>query len=208
MKPSSALKLLAIALTSLSAGMLSAAAEERPRLQDYPSSYEYIQAMLAWNKAHPDGTTSTSQDIPPPAPVASAQVLDPTSEQAPPPFEITGPESLDVAVEKAREIEHPAYKEKVRYHRSTHLSFPLHSIDGQDMSQASVSETLNIKGKTEAEKKADLQRLASHLEEDPLKQKELQSADDSNRLPMPSFSGNSVLPSGPRAKVDISVSSH
>lgn len=208
MKPSTALKLLAFALTSLSAGMLSAAAEERPRLQDYPSSYEYIQAMLAWNKAHPDGTASTSQEAPLPGSVASVQVLDPTSELAPPPFEITGPESLDVAVEKARDIEHPAYKERVRYHRSTHLSFPLHSIDGQDMSQASVGDTLNIKGKTEAEKKAELEKLTLQMDQEQRKLQE-KGVIDGPALPSSTQSIDSgALASGAKSKIDITVSSH
>lgn len=204
MKPSTALKLLALALTSLSAGLLVAAAEERPRLQDYPSSYEYLQAMLAWNRAHPDGTASASKT--PPLPTQTApQVLDPTSELAPPPFEITGPESLDVAVEKARDIEHPAYKEKIRYHRSTHLSFPLHSIDGQDMSQASVSDTLDIKGKTDAEKKAELDKLTLQMEQDQRKLQEKGVVDGPGMPTAPQSINEGMLAAGPKSRVEITV---
>jgi hypothetical protein len=64
--------------------------------------------------------------------------VDPTSETAPPPLAITGPEDLEVAVELAKDITHPDYTAPIRYNRSTHISFPLPSIDGSDMSQASI----------------------------------------------------------------------
>ncbi len=206
MSPATALKLLAFLLTSLSAGMLAAAAEERPRLEDYPSSYAFLQALESWNRAHPDGAAPVAKASPPPQ-AAAPVVTDPTSELAPPPFEITGPESLDTAVEKARSIEHPAYKEKIRYHRTTHLSFPLHSIDGQDMSQASVGDTLDIKGKTEEERKRELEKLTQQVEQDRLSN--LQAKDE--RAPFaaqPQSISNNLLGGGNRATQDISVTSH
>jgi hypothetical protein len=130
-------------LTSLGAVMatpvVAAPSEQRPRLQDFPSSTQFIQALEAWNRDHPDGVVVAP--VIKPAPPAIV-VTDPTSEFAPPPFEITGPENLAEAVEKAKSIEHPNYKEKIRYHRSTHLSFPLHSIDGAEMSQAGIADVL------------------------------------------------------------------
>lgn len=207
MKPSTALKLLAFSLTTLSAGVLVAAAEERPRLQDYPSSYTFLQALEAWNRAHPGGiASSTPAATPPEAP--KAVVLDPTSELAPPPFEVTGPESLEVAVEKAKDIAHPDYKEKVRYHRSTHLSFPLSSIDGQDMSQASVADTLSLRGSTDAEKKADLEKLTLQMDQE---QRKLQEKGGSD-APLPPMGTQNViqgvLASGGTSRVDITVSNH
>lgn len=74
---------------------------------------------------------------------AAPPALDPTSELAPPPFEITGPEDLGEAIEKARSIEHPDYKEKIRYQRTTHISFPLNKIESpDDMSRASIAGAL------------------------------------------------------------------
>lgn len=116
MKPLAPLQLVALALTTVSAGALAAA-------------------------------------LPP--------GMDPTSELAPPPFEITGPEDLENAIEKAKSIEHPNYKEKIRYHRSTHISFPLPKIDDpEDMSRASINDTLNPQTDTGADKNEDVTDLA------------------------------------------------
>lgn len=206
MTPSTALKILAFSLTALSAWAFAAAAEERPRMEDYPSSYAFLQALESWNKAHPNGAPAPKPAVATkPAPQI---VLDPTSELAPPPFEVTGPESLDTAVEKAKDIDHPAYKEKIRYHRSTHLSFPLPSIDGQDMSQASVSDTLSLQGKTDAEQKAELKQLTERIEQDQLRQT-TQALDEGNSpAGMMSKLSEAASYSGPRAKVEISVTSH
>ena len=160
------LKLLVLALAASAAGTLAAAAEERPRLEDYPSSYAFLQALEAWNRSHPDGAPPAAVAQAPAATAQPAAPVDPTSEQAPPPFEITGPENLDHAVEQARGLDHPAYKEKLRYHRTTHISFPLNKIDGQDLSQASVGDALNLQGKSAAEKKKALELLTSQLDQD------------------------------------------
>lgn len=207
MTPSTALKVLAFSLAFLSAGMLSAAAEERPRMEDYPSSYTFFQALEAWKRAHPGGAPAAKAEPTPKTSAAPAPV-DPTSELAPAPFEVTGPETLETAVEMAKGIDHPAYKEKVRYHRSTHLSFPLPSIDGQDMSQASVSDTLSLQGKTEDEKRAELKRLTDRIEQDQLRQTTQPIEDKSNPLSMASNLNEAATISGPRAKVEISVTSH
>lgn len=78
------------------------------------------------------------------AATSAPAAIDPTSELAPPPFEITGPEDLGDAIEKARSIEHPDYKERIRYRRTTHISFPLSKIDSpEDMSRVSVPGALD-----------------------------------------------------------------
>jgi hypothetical protein len=200
MNPSSALKLLALSLTSLSAGVLAAAAEERPRMEDYPSSYAFLQALESWNKSLPGKAPP-----PPPPPPTPIVVTDPTSEQAPPPFEITGPESLDVAVEKARYIDHPAYKEKTRYRRTTHISFPLPSIDGQDMSQASVGNTLDIKGHSD-DAKQELERLTQQMEQDRLNQLQSGSSTEQTAVPTQIQLNNGML--GSRPPPEITVTSH
>lgn len=200
MKPSAPAYLLLLALSASAVGTLSAASAERPRMEDYSSSFEFLQALKAWNRAHPDGT-ATAQ--PAPAPKADkpapAIVLDPTSELAPPPFEVTGPEKLDEAVEKAKSIEHPDYKEKVRYHRSTHLSFPLHSIDGADMSQASIANVLG-QGVADDHLKDSLDKQVNKTDQDRLE----------TRGPLPAASAGEPAPtafigSGPRGTVNINV---
>lgn len=206
------LKLLVIALAAATAGTVSAAAEERPHMENYPSSYEFLQALQAWNKAHPNGVTTAPASAPAPV-AAQAAAVDPTSEQAPPPIDIKGPENLDMAVEQAKGIEHPAYKEKIRYHRTTHLSFPLHKIDGQDLSQASVEGALSLPGKTEKEKKEALELLTSQLDQD---QRRLQDKPDSGAPAVetvvtqaaPSTAVELHTPSGIRGFSNITVAGH
>ncbi|MDQ8037863.1 MAG: hypothetical protein REI12_10605 [Pedobacter sp.] len=207
MTPSTALKMLVFSLTALSAGVFAATAEERPRMEDYPSSYAFLQALESWNKAHPNGTPASKPTVTTKPTPQVAQ--DPTSELAPPPFEVTGPESLDTAVEKARNIAHPAYKEKIRYQRSTHLSFPLHSIDGQDMSQVSVGDSLDLKGQTEEEKKLELQKLTLQLEQDKLNAQQNAATTDRAALSTQQHTlNNNALMGSTRTIQDISVVAH
>lgn len=209
MKPSAAVKLLLLVLSAVAGGSYAAASSERPRLEDYPSSYEFLQALQAWNREHPEGSVparpaaaTTTQAAP-----QAAAVLDPTSELAPPPIEITGPENLDHAVEQAKSIEHPNYKEKIRYHRTTHLSFPLPKIDGQDMSQASVGDALAIEGKTEAEKKKALEHLTVQLDQDQRKLQDKTIEPTTSVAPVAGVS-DTMLGGGARGRVDITVIGH
>lgn len=209
MKPSPQLKALILVLTSLSAGSLAAAQEERPRLESYPSAYEFLQALHVWNRAHPDGSVTGADKATESAASAPApSSIDPTSELAPPPIDITGPENLDHAVEQARFISHPNYKEKIRYHRSTHISFPLHSIESPDMSQASIGDALNIRTEAKEEKKS-AQGLNNLLDQD---QRKLQGSPaevgSASMIGGPMTINESMITSGPRGRVDITVSGH
>lgn len=207
MKHPAPLKLLVIALAASAAGTLAAAAEERPRLEDYPSSYAFLQALEAWNKTHPDGSPPPVTQAPP-VPRQPAAPVDPTSEQAPPPFEITGPESLDHAVEQAKGLDHPAYKEKIRYHRTTHISFPLNKIDGQDLSQASVAGALSLPGKSDAEKKAALDTLTNQLDQDQRHLADTPDSTASGNMASPSPMTIAVPGQGPHGQVNITVAGH
>jgi hypothetical protein len=154
MKPLSSLLMLAVtALIFVSAPLHAATDEQRPRLEHFASYEAFMKAMMAW-EARP--ATPPAPTAAPPATAAATSVakqpttrpvplpagMDPTSEAAPPPLAITGPEDLDTAVELAKDISHPDYTARIRYNRSTHLSFPLPSIDGNDMSQASIENSL------------------------------------------------------------------
>lgn len=209
MEPSVQLKALVLTLTCLSGSALAAAAEERPRLESYPSSYEFLQALQTWNRTHSDDTVTNSGKTPESSVTPVPANIDPTSELAPPPIAITGPENLDHAVEQARFITHPAYKEKVRYHRSTHISFPLHSIESPDMSQASIGDALNIQSPTEREKKLSEGRITSQQDQE---QRKLQSnpieAGPASVTASPVTINENMMPSGARGRVDISVSGH
>lgn len=197
------------ALALVSVGSLAATNEERPRLQNYPSYYQFLKAMEAWNQAHAEAQNSPapslSEPTPPPtieipAPVAN---IDPTSEFAPPPFIVHGPEDLDVAVELARHIEHPDYKEKVRYNRSTHISFPLESIDGNDMSTASVGDALSLGTVTGGSQSLSASQLSSLLEQEGGRPLDSRNDKDLSRTP---GAGMQLAPVENRSQ--ISVSSH
>ncbi len=155
MKPLSIILSLAFAaLTLVSAPSLASQDEGRPRLERYASYDAFLKAMVAW-ESRQGSITAPAASIPASAPVADStpstrpiplpEGVDPASETAPPPLAITGPEDLEVAVELAKDISHPDYKAPIRYNRSTHISFPLPSIDGSDMSQASIAGGLGVK---------------------------------------------------------------
>lgn len=139
------------ALTLVSAPSLALQDEGRPRLERFASYDEFLKAMVAWEarqtSAPPAATApAAAQPVakaPSTRPIPVPEGVDPTSETAPPPLAITGPEDLEVAVELAKDITHPDYTAPIRYNRSTHISFPLPSIDGSDMSQASIGDAIN-----------------------------------------------------------------
>lgn len=168
MKATLLLTLLLSALTVLSGGAVAAASGERPRLEDYPSYYQFLQALDAWKKADAKAHAPAKpvKEPPPPAAAPAVADIDPTSELAPPPIIINGPEDLDEAVALARDIHHPDYKEKIRYRRTTHLSFPLPSIDGVDMSQASVGDALTLGEVTGGDQKMSSEQLSLMIEQE------------------------------------------
>ncbi len=204
MKPTLHKQLLLLALTTLSAGMLAAAAEERPRLENYPSSYQFLQALQAWNKAHPGALTPVPEPAFPQV-SPSPDNIDPTSELAPPPIIVSGPEDLDQAVALARDIHHPDYKEKIRYRRTTHISFPLASIDGQDMSKASVGDALTLGEITGGDQKMSSEQLAFLIEQE--RRRLLDKTSDIDRPGTSSAAGPSIMTT-PENRSVISVTSH
>lgn len=210
MKRSAPLQALVLALTTLSAGTLVAAPEDRPRIESYPSSYEFLRALQAWNRAHQDRPASPKEAAPAVSSVLAhpdVANIDPTSELAPPPIIITGPENLDHAVEQAKSITHPAYKQKIRYHRTTHISFPLPTIDGQDMSMASAG--VNMHDMSEEEMQSSQGSIGTLLDQS---QRKLQGAtkeiDNTPVLGSPIAINEGMLSSGPRGRVDITVRGH
>lgn len=156
MKPLSSFIKLAIVALAIGSAPLHATSDEegRPRLDQFSSYDAFMQAMVAWESrpARPQAiksqTAATTPRPPATRPIPVPEGVDPTSESAPPPLAITGPEDLDTAVELAKDISHPDYTAPVRYNRSTHISFPLPSIDGSDMSQASVPGALQTDTRT------------------------------------------------------------
>ncbi|MFN3586576.1 MAG: hypothetical protein ACK4UT_03645 [Moraxellaceae bacterium] len=140
-----------LACTALSLGfnpvLAAAEPEKRPRLEEYPSTTAWLQALQAYDRRREPAlaTATPAKETPAtsPLPLPLPEGMDPASEAAPPPLLITGPEDLERAVELARDIHHPEYEQPIRYNRTTHLSFPLRTIESQDMSQAGIGNTLD-----------------------------------------------------------------
>lgn len=211
---------LLFALTLLSAAWSWAAATgstgtaERPQLKNYASSYQFLQALEDWNKAQATAKTignpaeasatapesSQKSHIVPSIPAG----IDPTSESAPPPIIVVGPESLDEAVSLAKDIHHPDYKEKVRYHRTTHLSFPLPSIDGSDMSQASVGNALTLSEVTGGDQNMSSEQLSELIDQERRRLTEKSGGTETSVKGL--NSGATSLP--PERRSVISVTSH
>lgn len=205
MKPLSSLPMLVFtALTLLSAPSLALQDEGRPRLEHFASYDEFLKAMVTWEarqtSAPPAATApAAAQPVakaPSTRPIPVPEGVDPTSETAPPPLAITGPEDLEVAVELAKDITHPDYTAPIRYNRSTHISFPLPSIDGSDMSQASISGGLQ----PEASKIDDTALLVPGKEPNPLDE----TATAPAGAPVPaSYAGMSLRPENGPSHVTV-----
>lgn len=177
MKRPMSLLVLAIAALAFGSAPLHAAPDEaRPRLEQYTSYEEFLRAKVAWESrppaalSKPEAPAPVAAGSPTTRPIPVPEGIDPTSETAPPPLAITGPEDLDVAVELAKDIKHPDYTDPIRYNRTTHLSFPLHSIEGSDMSQASVPNALQS-GKAASGTAKPLEDIDQKLSLEQIKQK-------------------------------------
>ncbi|MDP2227388.1 MAG: hypothetical protein Q8J78_07910 [Moraxellaceae bacterium] len=143
--------------------------ERRPRLEDFASYTAYLQALQTFDqrqaeRSKPAAARAKASPAISPLPLPVPEGVDPASESAPPPLMVTGPEDMERAVELARSISHPEYVQRIRYNRTTHLSFPLSSIGSQDMSQSSVNDALAVEGNTEEERAASLKQLSDRLE--------------------------------------------
>jgi len=186
-RPTSLLVLAIAALAFGSAPLHAAPDKARPRLEQYASYDEFLRAKVAWESQPP--VTRSKPETPAAAdaqlttrPIPVPVGIDPTSETAPPPLAITGPEDLDVAVALARNITHPNYTNPIRYNRTTHISFPLHSIEGSDMSQASVPNALQV-GKTANDPATPLAEIDQQLSHEQVKQNEIPKADTRDTMP-------------------------
>lgn len=188
-RPTSLLVMVIAALAFGSAPLHASADKARPRLEQYASYNEFLRAMVAW-ESRPAATREKPETPVPVAadaqlttrPIPVPEGIDPTSETAPPPLAITGPEDLDVAVKLAKDIKHPNYTNPIRYNRTTHISFPLHSIEGSDMSQASVPNALQV-GKTANNPATPLEAIDQQLSHEQIKQNETPKVDALEAVP-------------------------
>lgn len=152
---------LVIAALCLPAGKADARDwPEKPRLEEYQDYSEFLQAMTAyrkWLQQSPVSPPLTITIVAPASPTLteltaqSPEMLDPLSEDYPPPLTVTGPEDLEEAVEKAKKFLHPVYTARLRYRRTTSLSFPLPHARNELLAEAVVRDLLfGLSGPAEA----------------------------------------------------------
>ena len=100
----------------------------RPTLADYEDQNRFVADVLAWEEQRKRWLAN------PPAPTVS------TSHDW---HHVNGPEDLDTALTNAEGYQQPNYTEKLRYNRTTHISFPLHKLAPEEMAVETVIDEPN-----------------------------------------------------------------
>lgn len=96
----------------------------RPQLALYRSEQAFVAALLAWKREREVVAEKIARGelaLPPPPPPEDDW------------HHISGPEDIDSALEKAAGFEQPHYRERYRFNRSTHVSFPLPALPPEQM---------------------------------------------------------------------------
>lgn len=105
----------------------------RPQLSEYQDENAFVADMLAWQRARAGVIERIERgELPPPAP---------SHRQDNDWHHVTGPEDIDQAVNNARGYQQPRYREKRRFNRTTHLSFPLPPLPVEQMADEGVDLT-------------------------------------------------------------------
>ncbi|MCK0537486.1 hypothetical protein [Alcanivorax quisquiliarum] len=96
----------------------------RPQLALYNSEHAFVAALLAWQRERDAVAEKIAQGelAPPPAPPPDDDW-----------HKVNGPEDIDSALEKAAGFQQPHYRERYRFNRSTHVSFPLPALPLEQM---------------------------------------------------------------------------
>jgi hypothetical protein len=108
-------------------------------LDDYKNPDAFVRELLAWKrrKMQTEGTSAKR-----------AQNSQPKQRDW---HDITGPETLEGALQKARGYTPPDYEARYRFNRTTHLSFPLPRLEGEQMSGQAITGGLReetVKGRS------------------------------------------------------------
>lgn len=122
--------LLALLLTT--APVLSASTElpPRPKLDQYANEEAFVKDVLAWEKRKRELEAQGRLE----------QETASEAESRPGDWHhITGPENLDEALRNAYGYEQPDYKEKYRFNRTTHISFPLERLGPGQLSRSAIT---------------------------------------------------------------------
>lgn len=115
----------ALAATSVYAGKLP----PRPQLDHYDSEEAFVKDVLAWERR--------KREL-----AAAGESRNKAAETKATPHDwhhVTGPENLDEAVRNAYGYQQPDYKEKYRFNRTTHLSFPLERLAPGQLSRSVIT---------------------------------------------------------------------
>lgn len=100
--------------------------QEKPRIEDYADYNAFLVDIMEFRRQQREGTAAAD------APAGVAMPAEPVEDHSL--YVILGPETIDEAVERARHLPHPVYRERKRYNRTTSQSFPLQQMDHPDMS--------------------------------------------------------------------------
>ncbi len=108
---------------------------EKPRIEDYTDYGTFLVDIMEYRRQKEEAAARAAAQAAMPAPAAPAA----DSGTDPALYRINGPESLDDALARAKKLPHPVYQEAERYGRTTANSFPIQSLDSEDMSSNEVS---------------------------------------------------------------------
>ena len=102
----------------------------RPDIHNYSRQDQFVTDLLAWQqrKARLTARLARGESITPPRPTTPNDW-----------HHITGPEDLDTAVRNAHGYVQPQYREPIRFNRTTHVSFPLAPLPGQQLADKALS---------------------------------------------------------------------
>ncbi len=130
MRQHSSLKILTVlTLLASSTGIADSPtprdASQRPQLENYENPDKFVQELLAWERQQRQSDNN------------SARTDRPSKQRDW--HDITGPETLEGALRRARGYTPPDYEAQYRFNRTTHLSFPLPRLEGEQMSGQAIT---------------------------------------------------------------------
>jgi hypothetical protein len=114
-------------VSTASAVYASPRSHERPSLDDYDDPDQFVRELLAWKRKQRRASDHSGQESEPQPSKQDDWHI------------VTGPETLEGALQKARGYTPPDYEAKYRFNRTTHLSFPLPRLEGEQMSGQAIT---------------------------------------------------------------------
>lgn len=126
---------------------------ERPRLENYDSYNQFLQAMYAYKKAEADRKRTVQDDsgnsvdadklkgLAISNPDLATETIDSPST---PGLVTEGPLSVEAAIAQARAMQLPHFNPAEDYHRTTFKDFPLKPVDMPSMEEAAVQDSFNL----------------------------------------------------------------